>query len=1052
MAVYDLEVQKKKDLDVRNRQLENGLFLADMFINKNYLINLNKSPVIPIAPSMKSSSFIRLFKIERLVFDANENTNDKLISVYSALQDLDSSAIILIDSTTEGIDFYIGIRSVKNASTAGKVLEKSLKGNFPGSIITNMKTEQLEKVLETVVKQTADFTSKTISAVTIVPSARDEDKDKFVQGIEKFIDTMMGETYTAIFISSALSKSVLEQRKRGFEELYSAISSYAKTSLQYGENYSEAVSKGISTSFADSLNRSISNSNTQSYTDTTGESTSYNSGSSYSFGGYNSSSGTTRGTSSSYSSGSSWSDSVTDGSAKTATSGETTTQSSTTGNSRSLTINHENKSVVNLLAKIDEHLKRIKNSESFGLWESAAYFVSQDVQTSVVAANTYKALVSGNDSSVENSFINMWSIAEQKNTKSILEYMKYLSHPHIDLSLLPEYGRQEVTPTNIISGNEIPFMMGLPKKSVTGLTTVEIAEFGRNVFTTNSRKSLTKTIKLGNVYHMGNVEKQEVNLELNSFTSHCFITGSTGSGKSNTSYQILEELISHGITFLVIEPAKGEYKKAFGKLSNINIFSTNPRYYRMLKINPFSFDEEIHILEHLDRMIEIFNACWPMYSAMPAILKESVELSYTRCGWDLNTSIYIPNYRSKFPTFKDLLEVLPMVIESSDYSSQAKGDYTGALVTRVKSMTNGINGQIFCSDADIDDSVLFDENSIVDLSRIGSTETKALIMGILVMKLNEYRMSNSFGVNLPLRHVTILEEAHNLLKKVSSEQSQEGANLAGKSVEMISNSIAEMRTYGEGFIIIDQSPTAVDISAIKNTNTKIVMRLPEKSDCETVGNSLALNETQIKEISKLSTGIAVVFQNNWLEPVLTKINRAKNRFNSEEMATSDKALKKLKGELAVEIHKQFKAESYSPYPLNKIIESSDVDYNKKNEYKAVIEDFIDNKVTLRKLCSEDIGNIIVSLINCRKIFDIVPLNINPENKSEMSDLTKEDIEICTAWFDKCLNILDLYSFIDDGMKKEIFSYILLSCPYNDKNLEKISIAYAVCYGMGDSDE
>jgi hypothetical protein len=43
---------------------------------------------------------------------------------------------------------------------------------------------------------------------------------------------------------------------------------------------------------------------------------------------------------------------------------------------------------------------------------------------------------------------------------------------------------------------------------------------------------------------------------------------------------------------------------------------------------------------------------------------------------------------------------------------------------------------------------------------------------------------------------------------------------------MISNSIAEMRTYGEGFIIVDQSPAMVAQSAITNTNTKTRKRFP----------------------------------------------------------------------------------------------------------------------------------------------------------------------------------------------------------------------------------
>lgn len=48
---------------------------------------------------------------------------------------------------------------------------------------------------------------------------------------------------------------------------------------------------------------------------------------------------------------------------------------------------------------------------------------------------------------------------------------------------------------------------------------------------------------------MGNTEDSIVRLDLNSFTSHCFITGSTGSGKSNTTYGLLEKFIQNDIPF-----------------------------------------------------------------------------------------------------------------------------------------------------------------------------------------------------------------------------------------------------------------------------------------------------------------------------------------------------------------------------------------------------------------------------------------------------------------------------------------------------------------------
>ena len=206
-------------------------------------------------------------------------------------------------------------------------------------------------------------------------------------------------------------------------------------------------------------------------------------------------------------------------------------------------------------------------------------------------------------------------------------------------------------------------------------------------------------------------------------------------------------------------------------------------------------------------------------------------------------------------------------MDSSLYSADTKSDYAGALITRVRSLTNGINGQIFCSGNELSSDELFGCDVIVDLSRVGGSETKSLLMGILVMKLQEYRMELD-AMNEDLIHVTVLEEAHNLLRRTSISQFQESANLQGKSVEMITNSIAEMRTYGEGFIIADQSPELLDEAVIRNTNTKIVLRLPNKTDRELVGTSMALNDDQIVELAKLPFGVAAVYQNDWIEAVL----------------------------------------------------------------------------------------------------------------------------------------------------------------------------------------
>lgn len=536
---------------------------------------------------------------------------------------------------------------------------------------------------------------------------------------------------------------------------------------------------------------------------------------------------------------------------------------------RSLSITYENKTIAELLHRVDEQLERIKQCRSYGVFAAAAYFVADDIAVAQMAASVYKSLISGKSTAIEKSCINVWKDSESVN--KISKYLKRLQHPIFYAN--DYFGLNVVTAASLVSGQELAVQMSFPKKSVTGVSVIESTSFGRNVFLVDDEKGgMNKTIHMGNVFHMGSEESTTVSLDVESLSMHTFITGSTGAGKSNTIYNMLNGLKNHGIKFMVVEPAKGEYKNVFGGRSDVDVYGTNPKITKMLKLNPFRFPSKTHVLEHIDRLVEIFNVCWPMYAAMPAVLKDAVEKAYEAAGWDLDTSIN--KYEIElYPCFKDVLEQLEKVVKESAFSQEVKDNYTGSLVTRVKSLTNGIYGRIFSGNEIGDDKLFRDRNVIVDLSRVGSSETKSMIMGILILRLQEYRMEDSESMNAPLKHVTVLEEAHTLLKRTSTEQSSESSNLLGKSVEMLSNIIAEVRTYGEGFIIADQSPGLLDLSVIRNTNTKIIMRIPEFSDRELVGKAANLNDSQIVEVARLKQGVAAIYQNNWLEPVLCKISK-----------------------------------------------------------------------------------------------------------------------------------------------------------------------------------
>ena len=561
----------------------------------------------------------------------------------------------------------------------------------------------------------------------------------------------------------------------------------------------------------------------------------------------------------------------------------------TIGKNEGITQNFANFEIIHALEVLKEQMKRYETGTALGMWDFAAYVLSDDFNVANNVAHSYLALTQGDESYMSDCAVNLWrndTDFDKEKAKEICNYLLDLRHPQFGLNpAIIENDKTflvypaAVTATATLSGKELAYSLNFPRKSIAGLPVFECAEFGRNVSTFEKEDVAPgPQLELGRIVHMHSVEAVKVYLSLNSLSSHTFIAGSTGSGKSNTIYHILNSAMKEGVHFLVVEPAKGEYKNVFGKDDDVNVYGTNPMLMPLLRINPFSFPDKIHILEHLDRLVEIFNVCWPMYAAMPAVLKSAVEKSYVDCGWDLMSSTNKYDNRL-YPDFADVARNIKSIIDSSEYDKENKGAYKGSLLTRLQSLTTGINGLIFSS-YELSDEDLFEKNVIVDLSRVGSSETKSLIMGMLVLKLQEFRMTGDIPMNANMRHITVLEEAHNLLRRTSIEQPTESSNILGKSVELIANAIAEMRTYGEGFIISDQAPGLMDMSVIRNTNTKIIMRLPDQGDRDLVGKAANLNEDQINELAKLPRGVAAIYQNEWVQPVLCMVKKHEGDFSS----------------------------------------------------------------------------------------------------------------------------------------------------------------------------
>lgn len=897
--------------------------MVDDVVLKSYLKRLDSMDIASMPEAEGVDSSIVLFKINRMVYEEDEFATDKFISAISSMSFADCSVFLVIDGYRDKTDFYLGVKNNDPKRTTASVADtfkSSLVGQFPGididdcSIVEKGKKSSLQ---EQVLRRISNASS--LSSYVGIPAFKDEDgkydNKNYVQGTEKLAQAMQGKRYTAIILASNLTTDVVTEIRNGYETIYSQLSPMSTQQLAYSTNESLANainrSKGVTQgktkthTIGESHTNGTSNSHSKSDSETKKSKIAV--GSSV-LGGVLAAVGTgltitgagaaiglplmaaggamsavgaagkskTSGTTDTY--GTSQSDtenrSMSDAESHSETFTDSLGKTATIGSSKNYTLTIHNKHIEELMKRIDQELERISMSESTGLWSVASYFFSydNDFASAESASTIFKSIMQGEESGVETSAINSWIDNSQK-MKMLTNSVCHLSHPVFWNNLTVNGENIKVENSSLLSSKELAILLSLPHKSVPGFPVVEHVSLAKEVIR-NNESLMKREVSLGCIFDLGKAYiENRVKLDVKSLTQHVFVTGSTGCGKSETIYKLINETKQVGTKFLVIEPAKGEYKNVFG---DVNVFGTNPLIMPLLRINPFSFPTGVHVLEHIDRLTEIFNVCWPMYSAMPAVLKKAMLDAYESCGWDLRLSVNrLSQGEDVYPSFLDLFLSLEKVITESAYSEEVKSNYSGALLTRVESLTNGLNGEIF-SVNELSNMVLFDENCIIDLSRVGSQETKSLIMGILIMRLSEYRMTGANTPNSALKHLTVLEEAHNILKRVSTEQSQEGSNMAGKSVEMITNAIAEMRTYGEGFVIVDQSPTSVDKAAIKNTNTKIVMRLPDEDDRKVSGKAAGMNDKQIDEIAKLPTGVAVVYQNDWVSPVLCKIDRMEN--------------------------------------------------------------------------------------------------------------------------------------------------------------------------------
>jgi DNA helicase HerA-like ATPase len=817
---------------------------------------------------------------------------------------------------------YFGARKLAPASEIGhgaydfiQNLRRAVEGNLPGT-----RFQEFAGVQGPTVACPADEVSQAIThplgsfpylaALTGIPSLRAGNDQQFAQSLDRLIQALQGQRYLLLIIAEPVAGSQVSQILSDCFRLGSDLHSWVRASMNQSRTLGESEAQGSS------------DSRTEGGTETTGRSQAASEGKgrqpavgmggligagvalalspmlgpmSIGIGGLASS--LTLASGGSVSENLTNTDSGSRSETWSRTAGESLTHTRNRADSRALTVEYLNKAAEYGEAAINGYIRRLQRAKNLGLWNVGVYFLAEDPVTLEQGRAQLLALQSGRESFFEPMrTVDLSHPRVRHNigvvlssfTNPVLELQDRRTHEPLPHPLGKLY-RSLSTPLNT---EEVALLLNLPRREVTGLKLKLVADFGLNPRPVDPEVA----ISLGKVVAGGTVlDDLPFALHPADLNRHVFVTGIPGSGKTNTCFALLKAAAKRNIPFLVVEPAKGEYRVLLAdpELSDLRVYTLGQEKCSPFRFNPFQFVPGTDLVTHVDHLKSIFNAAFPMYAAMPYLLEEAMVEVYEERGWDLVTSLnsrfdmdaVLENwargepdysYTAHLPRLSDLYHKVDMVVERKGYAREATQNYTAALKARLHSLLLGSKGRMLDTRSGIPYEELFERPTILELRGLGDDDEKAFMMALLLGQLYEFReQQQRISPAKGLRHVAVLEEAHRLLGHAVGAGSLEVANPRGKAVESFANMLAEIRAYGQGLLIVDQSPSRVIPDVVRNTSTKILHRLTAPEDRRFVGEAMSLTETQGRMVPGLEVGHAIVHTEEQDKPVWVKMEDVK---------------------------------------------------------------------------------------------------------------------------------------------------------------------------------
>lgn len=529
----------------------------------------------------------------------------------------------------------------------------------------------------------------------------------------------------------------------------------------------------------------------------------------------------------------------------------------------------------------DIHIERMKQGRNLGYWNVGTYVLAKNRKDITTINGMLRSIYAGKESYVEP--IRLHVLQENSGALKIVrdhfDIIPLFDDRVPDMTeetewhIFGKYYQYLSTPMNT---KEFALATSLPRCDAPGLRFVKTAvRFANNppVVTENA-------ITLGNVVNMGVEQNAKYSIDYNDLVRHTLVVGSTGSGKSCTCKRILTELLEKDVPALIIEPAKDDYVRWAIKMNRILPKEKQFRIYmpgfdsfegtplNTLRLCPFQpaaiAGAPVDMTSRCENLISLINASLPTDDILPVLIDETIYSIYDAAYPKVFKSGAMMQQQEYYPLLTALSFMSKQVMKKKNYEEKVRANLATCLETRFQYLTRGTRGKLLNVMHSTDYSELFDHPTVINISGISAARDKALIMSILMLSLYEYRKSKytydaayrAKAQENRLMHLTLVEEAHNILMNPNPNAT---SNNPQKVVaDLFTNILSEIRSYGEGMMIVDQYPTRLIPDAIKNTNYKVIHRLVSPDDSEVMASSISLRSEQEALIPCLTAGNAIV--------------------------------------------------------------------------------------------------------------------------------------------------------------------------------------------------